>query len=421
MLNKITELFEKVRTQTEKLCQPLEIEDYVVQSMLDVSPTKWHLAHTSWFFETFLLKAYLKDYKEFHPKYNYLFNSYYNTIGNRHARVNRGDLTRPTVSQTYAYRKHVTENMLTLLDTYKGKDLHKVNGVASLGVNHEQQHQELLLTDIKHVFSQNPLYPVYSSNSTLPPSEDIKALEWIPFNEGVVTLGTQGEGQFCFDNEGPKHQVFVQAYQLANRLVTNGEYLEFIKAGGYKDHYLWLSEGWDLVCQGEIDKPFYWIEKDREWVEFTLEGLKSLNLQEPVCHLTYFEADAYARWAGARLPTEAEWENGVRQSAVEAILSKPFDVHPRSHRALKKEAGLSREAILMLGEVWEWTSSHYSPYPGYTCSKDAVGEYNGKFMSNQFVLRGASCITPENHVRITYRNFFPSNTKWHFSGIRLAK
>ena len=419
----LAKTFEQIRLQTEKLCEPLEAEDYTVQTMLDVSPTKWHLGHTSWFFETFVLKVYLKNYREFHPKYNYLFNSYYNTIGDRHARLHRGNLTRPFVKEIYAYRKHVTENMLSFLQNKnkEGDVLEKIIPVISIGINHEQQHQELILTDIKHVFSQNPLYPVYSSNFSTSTKDKVKKINWFSFASGVTDLGTDGEEKFCFDNESPKHKVFIEDYQLADRLVTNGEYLEFIEDKGYDNHYLWLSEGWDLVKRGEIDKPFYWVKRDGQWHEFTLEGMNPLKLDQPVAHLTYFEAEAYARWANCHLPTESEWENGIKYMAMKDLLNKPFDIHPRPFREYQNKDGKKIKRENMVGELWEWTSSHYSPYPRYDFSKDAIGEYNGKFMSNQFVLRGASCITPEKHVRITYRNFFPTNTKWQFSGIRLAR
>ncbi len=413
--------FKHIRSQTEKICEPLTTEDYVVQTMLDVSPTKWHLGHTTWFFETFVLKIYSKNYKEFHPKYNYLFNSYYNTIGHRHARVYRGDLTRPTVKEIYAYRKHVTQHILELLESYKEKNLDTLNKILLLGLNHEQQHQELILIDIKHVFSRNPLCPIYSSDYPTSPKTEVKNIQWTSFSSGVVSLGTDGEEKFYFDNEGPKHQVFVENYQLADRLVSNKEYLEFMNDKGYETHCLWLSEGWDLIQQGGMKNPFYWIKLDGQWHEFTLEGVRPLKLNEPVAHISYFEAEAYARWANCHLPTEAEWENGITRMSTDAFMNKPLDIHPRPFREHHCPDGKKITSENMLGELWEWTSSHYSPYPRYTFSKDAIGEYNGKFMANQFVLRGAACVTPQSHVRITYRNFYPANTKWLFSGIRLAK
>lgn len=440
MSSPTTKLFKHTRLGTETLCAPLEIEDYVVQTITEISPTKWHLAHTSWFFETFILKKHLKNYKEFHPKYNYLFNSYYNTIGKRHVRHQRGDLTRPTVKDVYAYRKHVTENVIELLETQSRDSEDKMLYILQLAINHEQQHQELLLSDIKNVFSQNPLYPTYSSDYAHSPTTTSEPIKWLSFKSRVLNLGANMnvsyDKKFYFDVECPQHKTYVQDYQLANRLVTNGEFLEFIQDGGYENYYLWLSEGWDLVDQGILRIPLYWVKIDGEWQEFTLEGLRPLKLNEPVCHVSYFEADAYARWVNCHLPTEAEWENAIREGipgASDALSKKSFDIHPRPFRssvsfpdaggekAEKKDECDGSSTNLMLGELWEWTSSHYSPYPGYNPSKNAIGEYNGKFMSNQFVLRGSACITPQGHSRVTYRNFYLPKNRWQFAGIRLAK
>ncbi|HSJ31490.1 MAG TPA: ergothioneine biosynthesis protein EgtB [Longimicrobiales bacterium] len=403
----------EVRGQTELLCEPLATEDFVVQSMADVSPTKWHLAHTSWFFETFILKPHLPDYREIDPRYAFLFNSYYMQAGERHCRAQRGYISRPTVAEVFDYRHHVDEAMLRLID---GVDGGAVAGLLELGLNHEQQHQELMLTDIKHVFSVNPLRPVYRPR-TAEPSRDALAAEWVAFEGGLHEIGHAGSG-FSYDNESPRHRVYVEPFRLASRLVTIGEYLEFMEDGGYRRPELWLSMGWAAVQENDWSEPFYWEERDGEWWLFTLNGMRRVEPHEPVCHVSYFEADAFARWRGARLPTEAEWEIAAALTAGDAANRGNF-VEDGAYHPLAAGAGTAG-LQQMFGDVWEWTQSQYSPYPGYRPAPGAIGEYNGKFMCNQFVLRGGSCATPRSHIRTTYRNFFPPEATWQFSGLRLA-
>ncbi len=409
------EQYQHVRRFTEQLCEPLVTEDYVIQSMPDVSPTKWHLAHVTWFWETFLLLPALPDYQRLHPQYAYLFNSYYNTLGQRHCRPKRGLISRPTVKETYQYRRYVDEHVLALLEKLGERRLAELAPIILLGLHHEQQHQELIVTDIKHVLSCNPLYPAYverapTGTSSVPP------LEWVSFPEGVYWIGHEGEG-FAFDNEGPRHRQFVQSFQLASRLVTNGEYLAFMEDGGYDNPLLWLSEGWATVQQEEWNAPLYWEKRDGHWWMMTLSGLREVDPAEPVCHVSYFEADAYARWADARLPTEAEWEVAAHDVPIEGNFVEDGLFHP----APLKSSTTGGKLAQMYGDVWEWTQSSYAPYPGFKPAPGAVGEYNGKFMCNQYVLRGGSCATSLSHIRPTYRNFFPANAQWQFMGIRLAR
>ncbi len=409
------ERHQNIRSFTEQLCEPLATEDYVIQSMPDVSPTKWHLAHVSWFFETFLLFPAISEYRSLHPQYAYLFNSYYNTIGERHCRPNRGLISRPTVKETYQYRKYVDEHVLDLLEKIDEQRLMGLAFIITLGFHHEQQHQELILTDIKHVFSCNPLYPTYKKRPPVNASS-IPPMEWVAFPEGIYWIGHEGEG-FAFDNEGPRHREFVQPFQLASRLVTNGEYLKFIEDGGYQNPLLWLSEGWATVRAEEWQAPLYWERRDGRWWTMTLSGLREVDMAEPVCHVSYYEADAYARWAGARLPTEAEWEVAARDVPIEGNFVENGLYHPAPLNASSTGGKLAQ----MYGDVWEWTQSSYSPYPRFRPGPGAIGEYNGKFMCNQYVLRGGSCATSRSHIRPTYRNFFPANAQWQFMGIRLAR
>jgi ergothioneine biosynthesis protein EgtB len=399
--------FEQVRQLSETLCAPLAIEDYVVQSMADVSPPKWHLAHTTWFFETFLLTPYLPGYEVFHPKFGYLFNSYYEAIGDRHPRTQRGLLTRPTVAEVYQYRAYVDRAMEALLSQFG--DRPGLYNLITLGLHHEQQHQELLMTDIKHILACNLLRPAYRDD-LLKPNYPSQITQWIAFAGGLHAIGHQGNS-FCFDNEEPRHQVYTQDYCLASQPVTNGEYLEFIEAGGYRTAEYWLSEGWTTIQSEGWKAPQYWEHIDGDWWIMTLGGLRSLDPQEPVCHVSFFEADAYARWSGKRLPTEAEWEIAAATIPLQGNLLEQGYFHPIAS---------NNEGLKMYGDVWEWTQSAYLPYPDFQASKGAVGEYNGKFMCNQMVLRGGSCVTPPGHIRATYRNFFPTATRWQFSGIRLA-
>ncbi|HEY9626193.1 MAG TPA: ergothioneine biosynthesis protein EgtB [Coleofasciculaceae cyanobacterium] len=402
--------YQQVRALSEKICQPLEAEDYVIQTMPDVSPPKWHLAHTTWFFETFLLVPYLPNYEVFHAQYGYLFNSYYEAVGQRHPRPQRGLLARPTVKEVYQYRAYVDEAMQTL---WKERgDRADVAALMELGLHHEQQHQELLLTDIKHIFAINPLRPAYRTD--LPPaaSPAIITDRWLDYPGGLSAIGYEGQ-DFAFDNESPRHPTYLQDFWLAARLVTNGEYLEFIEAGGYSKPEYWLSEGWAMLQTQSVQAPLYWEEIDGNWWVMTLGGFVPLNPHEPVCHVSFYEADAYARWAGKRLPTEAEWEVAAAQVSLQGNLLESGRLHPCA------AIGTTRPDQLF-GDVWEWTQSAYLPYPGFQPATGAIGEYNGKFMCNQMVLRGGSCATPSDHIRATYRNFFPPSTRWQFSGIRLA-
>lgn len=375
--------FQAVRSRSEELAAPLSAEDQTVQSMPDASPTKWHLAHTTWFFETFVLRPYASGYRIFDPAYEYLFNSYYEAVGPRHPRPQRGLITRPGVEEVLAYRRHVTTAMLDFL-----RREHQAHDLVELGLHHEQQHQELILMDIKHALSMNPLRPAYRTAPTRK-AQAVQAMGWREFEGGLVETGHDGQG-FAFDNEGPRHRCWLDAFAMAIRPVNCGEYLGFIEDGGYRRPEFWLSAGWDCVKQRGWEAPLYWEKKDGAWHVFTLSGLEPVDATRPVCHVSAFEAAAFAKWSGKRLPREAEWE--IASAAVEGI-----------------------------GEVWEWTASPYVAYPGYREPAGAVGEYNGKFMSSQMVLRGGCTATPAGHVRPTYRNFFPPDARWMFGGIRLAE
>ena len=399
-----------IRQASNDLCAPLEIEDYGVQTMPDVSPPKWHLAHTSWFFETFLLKPYLSGYREFHPDYVRLFNSYYEQVGEYHPRPQRGLLSRPTVKQIYAYRAYVDEAMQQLLTKCSHPDWVHIVSRSIIGLNHEQQHQELMLTDIKHIFATNPLRPVYRD---LPHAGGQAAdLQWLEQAGGLIKIGATGN-KFAYDNERPQHQVFLHPFQLASRPVTNAEYLEFINDGGYTRAELWLADGWKAIKENCFNTPLYWEQRENEWWHMTLSGMQPLDPNAPVCHVNYFEADAYANWAGKRLPTEAEWESIAAKLPVEGNLRDQDYLQPQPGQA----AGMQQ----LFGDVWEWTQSAYNPYPGFRSPQGALGEYNGKFMCSQYVLRGGSCVTPADHIRASYRNFFYPGVQWQFSGIRLAE
>jgi ergothioneine biosynthesis protein EgtB len=411
----LVEQYQQVRRFSEKISEPLAVEDYVIQSMPDISPTKWHLAHVTWFWETFLLSAAQPDYRSPRPEYAYLFNSYYNSLGKRHSRPRRGLISRPTVKETYEYRHYVDDEVLQFLSRIDDQQLSNLTPIITLGLNHEQQHQELMLTDIKHVFSCNPLHPVYQARE-IRPSGNVPQLRWSSYPEGINWIGFQGE-VFSFDNEGPRHREFLEAFQIGSRLITNGEYLEFIKAGGYTNPLLWLSDGWNTVQQEGWDAPLYWENHDGSWYQMTLSGLREVDPAEPVCHVSFYEADAFARWADARLPTEAEWEIAARDTSIEGNFVGQGLYHPTP----LSSSHASEQPAQMYGDVWEWTQSPYSPYPGYKPASGAVGEYNGKFMCNQMVLRGGSCATSISHMRPTYRNFFPPDARWQFMGIRLAK
>jgi ergothioneine biosynthesis protein EgtB len=411
----LAECYQQVRQSTEALSAPLAVEDYVIQSMPDCSPTKWHLAHVSWFFETFLLKPSVSDYRPLNPDYAYLFNSYYNAAGDKYPRPQRGLISRPTVDEVYNYRRHTDEHVLDLLECATEEDLRKVAPIVTLGLNHEQQHQELIVTDLKHMLSHNPLHPVYVQRSPNP-SVDAAPLRWSEFPEGVCWIGHEGS-DFAFDNEETRHREFIQSFRLASRLVTNAEYLNFMQEGGYEHPEFWLSMGWATVQQERWRAPLYWEEGDGGWWQYTLSGLRQVDPAEPVTHVSYFEADAYARWAGARLPTEAEWEVAAMTVPIDGNFVESRRFHPQPLNASADNVALAQ----MFGDVWEWTQSSYSPYPGFRIAPGALGEYNGKFMCNQYVLRGGSCATPRSHIRPTYRNFFPPEARWQFSGVRLAR
>jgi len=413
--------FYQIRQQSEDICAPLEIEDYGIQTVNIVSPPKWHLAHVSWFFETFLLKPYLPGYKEFNSVYKQIFNSYYNSVGRYHPRGERGLLSRPTVSQVYEYRAYINRSMQALLDSPSAEYYDDIINRTVLGLNHEQQHQELLLTDIKHIFSYSPLKPVYRENSMLHTGEDSKPLTsatWVKFSAGITELGYDGE-QFAYDNEYPRHKSYINPFFLASKPVTNAEYIEFIESGAYQDHRYWLSDAWKTVRTENWNAPLYWQRIDNEWWYSTLAGMQLIDPGAPVCHVSFYEASAYANWAGARLPLETEWEFVAKNVPIEGNFYDEKVLQPTAENVGAKS--LRPQIEKLFGDVWEWTQSPYSAYPGYKQAKGVLGEYNGKFMSNQIVLRGGSCVTSKNHIRPTYRNFFYPEERWQFCGFRLAK
>lgn len=379
----LKDLFIKTRKETEARCSALETEDYVVQPITDVSPPKWHLAHTTWFFEQFILLKYAKNYREFHPDFGFLFNSYYNNMGERTLRENRGFMTRPTVAKVYEYRNYVTEAIEKLLDK---NPTDEVLNLVQIGINHEQQHQELLVYDIKYILGTQPTFPGIGEQFKL--QKETRKQEWIGVSEGIYEMGYKGNG-FCFDNEIPVHKVYLESFEISNKLATNAEYLEFMEDGGYSNFNLWHDEGWHFIQNNTIKHPFYWHFIDGEWHHYTFNGLEKLDQNLPVTHISMYEAFAFAAWKGMRLPTEFEWEIASTQ--------------------------------LNWGQLWEWTNSAYQPYPGFTQAEGALGEYNGKFMMNQTVLKGASVATPKGHERASYRNFFHASSRWNFSGIRLVK
>lgn len=378
----LSERFQQVRQRSVNICANLETEDYVVQPIVDVSPPKWHLGHTTWFWEEFVLKPNDENYEQFNPSYNYVFNSYYETAGARVIRTDRGNLSRPSVADIYKYRKHVDEGMSHFLKNKLGKEL---TDLIVLGLNHEEQHQELLCTDIKYILGNNPLFPALNYETKI--RSEKQRNEWIKFEAGVYEIGFKGEG-FCFDNELNRHKVYLDKFSICSDLVTNKEFLEFMEAGCYKQFQYWHAEGWDWVKNNNINAPMYWHDIDGRWMNYTLNGLQPVDWNEPVCHISFYEAAAFASWKNLRLPTEAEWE----------VAAEKFS----------------------WGRRWEWTESAYLPYPGFSKAPGAIGEYNGKFMVNQKVLRGASVVTPPGHSRITYRNFFHPPLRWQYTGIRLA-
>jgi ergothioneine biosynthesis protein EgtB len=381
----LVSFFSETRQHTEQLCKPLEIEDYVVQPIIDVSPPKWHLGHTTWFFEAFILKHHKPNYELFNEDFAFVFNSYYETLGKRVVRSDRGNLSRPSVAKVYDYRHYVTQEMIELLSLGISKE---VRALVLVGIHHEKQHQELLLTDIKYILGNNPLLPSYSDAIIEHKSVEENAT-WVPIQEGIYEIGQEDQSQFHYDNELGRHKVYLQDFEIASALVTNGEYIDFIENGGYKDFNLWHAEAWDWVKTNEITQPMYWHKAGGVWYHYTLNGLQKINSDSPLTHISYFEAFAYAQYKECRLPTEFEWE--------------------------------SAQKYFNWGQRWEWTESAYLPYPNYKKPDGALGEYNGKFMVNQKVLRGGSIATPPEHIRATYRNFFPTNLRWQYTGIRLAK
>lgn len=399
-----------VRSKTAELCQPLVTEDYGVQTIPNISPPKWHLAHTTWFFETFILIPFQPGYRPFHPQFDYLFNSYYETVGTPFLRARRGLLSRPTVAEVYRYRAYVDEAMGRLIDSVSTEHWDTVATRTVLGTHHEQQHQELLLTDIKHILGNNPLRPVYR-DTPAQPDASAPAVEWIEYAGGIVSVGHQGAG-FVFDNETPRHRVLLDRFRLASRPVISGEYAEFIEARAYTRPELWLADGWHTLKQENWQAPMYWEKIDGRWWHMTLSGMRPVDEQVPVCHVSFYEADAFARWAGKRLPNEAEWEHAAADTRIEGNLLESGVLQPRAQSAPASPQ--------FFGDVWEWTQSAYTPYPGFVPLEGSLGEYNGKFMCNQIVLRGGSCATPASHIRASYRNFFYPQDRWQFSGIRLT-
>lgn len=411
--------FVRTRGVSEVLASPLSAEDQQIQSMPDASPSKWHLAHTTWFFETFLLQPLLSGYRAFDDRWGFLFNSYYEAVGARHPRPQRGLLTRPSLDEVLAYRAAVDDAMLRLLERPEGQTP-EAQALVELGINHEQQHQELLLMDILHAFSCNPLRPAYrpvaSAEPVAPATGAGATSDWVAFDGGLHQVGCDGP-EFHFDNEGPRHSVWLQPFRLTARPVSNDDWLAFVADGGYRRSELWLSDGWATVQAEGWQAPLYWQQtSDAEWCEMTLDGLQPLDRAAPVCHVSYYEADAFARWAGKRLPSEAEWEVAASTVPVAGNFLAASALRPRADAVVG--GGALRQ---MFGDVWEWTQSPYTPYPGFRPAAGAVGEYNGKFMCNQMVLRGGCCVTPDGHVRVTYRNFFYPHQRWQFAGVRLAE
>lgn len=409
----LAERYLAVREASRALAAPLSPEDCAIQSMPDASPVKWHLAHVTWFFETFLLQPHLEGHRAFDPAFNYLFNSYYNAIGDRHPRPERGMLSRPSLARVLEYRDYVDGAMLALL--HRGSLAAGLSALIALGLNHEQQHQELVLADVKHLLSRNPLKPAYQKPWPLTPITS-RVRGWISCAEGLYEVGHAGDG-FAFDNEAPRHRVWLNGFCIATHPVTHGDFIEFVEDGGYRRPELWLSAGWDAVRARGWQAPEYWERRDGEWHTFTLHGMAPVDPHTPVCHVSFYEAEAFARWAKERLPTEAEWEIAARDAPLAGNFLESGALHPLALR----ESPADGTPAQIFGDVWEWTRSEYGPYPGFQPAPGAVGEYNGKFMSSQYVLRGGSCATPQSHIRASYRNFFPPDARWQFSGLRLAR
>jgi len=408
-----SQLFD-TRQLSRKIASPLSDEDQVVQAMDDASPTKWHLAHTTWFFETFVLRPFDDEYRLYDERFPYCFNSYYEAVGARHPRPNRGLLTRPSNTEVRAYREHVDSGLNSFFARKDNDIPGKAAELIELGIHHEQQHQELMLTDILNLFAKQPLEPAYRDAEPAISAGPAPALDWIAFKGGIVEIGHDGEG-FAYDNEGPRHEVLLRPFKLANRCVTNGEWLEFMGDGGYQNAPIWLADGWATVQAEDWRAPLYWEEIDGEWRQMGLHGLQPVDQAAPVCNVSYFEADAFARWAGKRLPSEFEWEVASGSVALKGRMLGHDSLRP-----LPAEANGNSSLLQMIGDVWEWTQSPYAPYPGFAIADGAVGEYNGKFMCNQYVLKGGSCVTPDGQIRRTYRNFFYPHQRWQFTGLRLA-
>ncbi|VAW95719.1 hypothetical protein MNBD_GAMMA22-1846 [hydrothermal vent metagenome] len=412
----LVDFYNRVRQESLNICKPLEVEDYNIQTMPDVSPPKWHLAHTSWFFETFLLKPHFPNYSVYHPRYEHIFNSYYEQIGTYHPRPQRGNLSRPTLNEIFSYRLHVDTQMNKLIADQTLNNTQSIVDKVVLGLNHEQQHQELLYTDILHIFASNPLLPQYRKLKQRQISKTIaKATEWVHFDESLSEFGFSDDG-FYYDNELPKHKAYTTKFKIASKLVTNAEYLNFIIDGGYSTSTYWLSDAWTMIKKQGWQHPIYWSLENDVWFEMTLGGKRELDMNAPVSHVSYFESDAYANWSKSRLPTEYEWELAASSVQVSGNLRESDFCHP-----IVAENSLKLQLQQMYGDLWEWTKSPYVAYPGYRAVDGAIGEYNGKFMSNQIVLKGGSCVTPKEHIRSTYRNFFYPYDRWQFSGFRLAQ
>ncbi|MFN3405069.1 MAG: ergothioneine biosynthesis protein EgtB [Cytophagaceae bacterium] len=410
----ISQKYLNIRQKTEEICAPLKTEDYVIQPITDVSPPKWHIAHTTWFFEDFILKKFFKNYREFNREYNYHFNSYYESFGRRILRAQRGHMTRPSVEEIYHYRKHVDEHMLAFLDQEKILDKGIIDLVL-LGLNHEQQHQELLLMDIKYILGHNPLFPVYLNKKKSPAYEKSESSFYI-VEEGLYETGYSGE-DFCYDAEKGYHKIYLHSFKIQDRLITNEEYLEFIEAGGYTNFRYWLQEGWEWVNKNNIKAPMYWHKQDNYWFYYSLQGgFKKIDMQAPVCHVSFYEADAFSKWKNKRLATEHEWEAAARKFSLK--IKKSYNLLESQNYEPIIKAGKNFQ---FFGDVWEWTNSAFLPYPFYKKDAGAIGEYNSKFMINQMVLRGGSFATPVSHIRHSYRNFFHPDKRWQFSGIRLAE
>jgi len=408
---KLLDEYQRIRSDSLAICAPLATEDYVIQTCPEVSPPKWHLAHTTWFFEAFILGPLQADYRPFHPGYDKLFNSYYQTLGQPHPRAQRGLLSRPTVEEILAYRDAVDAAMTEFIVNAKANLYEQLAFLVTLGLQHEQQHQELLYTDIKHILAYNPLRPAYDDSLPMPSTCEVQPQEWLTLEGGVYHIGHDGEG-FAYDNEGPRHRVLLEGAQIASRPVTNGEYRQFIEDGGYQQTELWLADGWKQRGDQAWEAPLYWQREGGDWQYMTLGGMRPVDTAAPVTHLSFYEADAYARWAGVRLPSEAEWEVAACRHAP--VVNGNF-----------RESGLlqpaSPDGISFFGDVWQWTQTSYAPYPGFKPLAGSIGEYNGKFMCNQMVLRGGSCVSPRDHLRHSYRNFFYPHERWQFTGLRLAK